>query len=1205
MRLKRLSLFGFKSFAQRTELVFAPGVTAIVGPNGSGKSNLLDAILWVLGERSTKNLRSLKAADLLFAGNGKVKPASLAEVALVLELDSEPLNGKSTPEWIQALSELVISRRLKRTGESQFAINRIPCRLKDVQDLLLELGISPDSYAFITQAEVDRLVFLSPQERREIIEQVAGVHRFQLRRDDASEKLERTERNLVRLRDLMAELQRQREALSAEAEKARRYQRLLQRQRELQIALLGWEHQVRLRRAERLQEELNLLRQRVAELARQRDDLIAQRQGAEETLQQMDSGLQTLQRQAAQALEKAKALESELALCRERQHHLAQRRHHTKQQLVALKERLQKLVAERAGLEAKRAVLQQQRRLFTEQEEQLKTQLEQAQEKIAELERRLQDTHDDLFEAERIVAETRSQWAALEPLLQTLQARHAELQKELADAGEHLTELQRRYEELTKELAALRPDERDALNDQLRHRLDEALARLKRLTSQLNTLREQLAAAKARLATLEEMEMSLTGIPQGARAVLIAVREGKLAGEFHLLAHLLRVPEGWEVAYEAALGAAANYLVAPTFTEVQEAIEFLKRQNVGRATFLALDFLAELGKESDGEWQVADDDGVIGWASELVQVIDDRFTQAVRHVLRRTLLVDDLNVARRLAPKYPSVRFVTRSGEVIAPSGTISGGTTLQGAGNIFQRQREREELSHRIRQLEAQSSACLSQLRAVEQEVIAWQQELAHHQQQTQERRKQAEQLMAERERVEAERLRWQRETERLRSEAARVIREQEQLQRDVEQLRQRLEQSLAARDAVQERLRQLQAALAEAQRQRDTLIQAWQQAQMTAAQWQAQLDNLQQRSDALTDAIAETERQRETLQAELVELAEEERALEERLPQLEQELAICHRRRAEAEDALAQWHERRQTLLQQREELERQLSALMAQHQEAAEELHRCEVRLAEAEAERVALERRLMEEFGVTPDFAHAAANNLGQKQAALDELERVRQEMAAMGEVRLGVLDEFERLNERVKFLSEQIADLETARAALLQQMTALEEQFKARFKEVLEEVSQAFNEMVQRFWQGGEGRLVLVEGTTLAESGVEVKVKRPGKAEQDLLSLSGGEKATVGLCLLFAFLKINPTPFVLLDEVDAPLDDANTERFVQLLREFSDRTQFIVITHNPVTVQAADHLYGVTMEEEGISKILSLSLKEALAWTEADVPSPVP
>ena len=1211
MRLKRLSLFGFKSFAHRTELVFADGVTAIVGPNGSGKSNLLDAILWVLGERSTKSLRSPKAADLLFAGNAKIKPASLAEVALTLELDGrEDLKGASLSrpdqdhEWLQALSEFVISRRLKRTGESQFAINRIPCRLKDVQDLLLQLGISPDSYAFITQAEIDRLVFLSPQERRELVEQVAGVHRFRLRREDALDKLGRTERNLIRLRDLMAELQRQREALSAEVEKARKYQHLQQRQRQLQIALLGWEHQLRLRRLQRLQEELSTLQERLNGLSHQRDALSAQRQETDETLQKMDEDLQTLQQQATQALEEAKALENELALCRERQTHLAQRRQHAQQQLATLTQRRHQLTAELTELQRQRDALWQQREQFAEQEAELQAKLQQAAQRVAELEEQLHAAHDEFFDAERTVAEIKSQLSAIEPLRQTLQARHAQLQKELATASERLRELQHQSDQLASQLSSLHPEEWQRLHTSALARLEQFLAYRDQLTAQQNALRERLAAAKARLAALEEMEMSLAGVPQGAKAVLMAVREGKLAGEFHLLAHLLRVPEGLEIAYEAALGAAANYLVASTFAEVQAAIEFLKRQNAGRATFLALDFLAELGQAEKSEVSLANAEGVIGWASELVQVTDKRFLPAVRHVLRHTLLVDDLTVARRFALQYRHLRFVTRSGEVIAPSGTISGGAALQGAANLFWRQREREELSHRIRQLEAQNHAVTLKLQTIEQEIAALQQQIAHYQRQRHEIQQRAQALTTERERLEAERKRWLQEVERLSAEEKRLVKEQEQLHHEAEELQQRLEQALANRNAVQERLRHLQSALAEAQRHREALMQAWQQTQMTAAQWQAQWENLQQRVDTLTEVLAEAERQKEALETELVRLAEEERELEGRIPKLEQALTIYHRRRAEAENALAQWHERRQALLQRREELERQLSALMAQHQQAAEELHRCEVRLAEAETERMALERRLMEEFGVTPDFAHAAANDLGQKQAALDELERVRQEMAAMGEVRLGVLDEFERLNERINFLSEQIADLETARASLLQQMTALEEQFKARFKEVLEEVSQAFNEMVQRFWQGGEGRLVLTEGETLAESGVEVKVKRPFKAEQDLLSLSGGEKAIVGLCLLFAFLKINPTPFVLLDEVDAPLDDANTERFVQLLREFSDRIQFIVITHNPVTVQAADHLYGVTMEEEGISKVLSLSLKEALTWTEANALSTV-
>ncbi|MEZ8220595.1 RecF/RecN/SMC N terminal domain-containing protein, partial [Candidatus Fervidibacteria bacterium JGI MDM2 JNZ-1-D12] len=388
-----------------------------------------------------------------------------------------------------------------------------------------------------------------------------------------------------------------------------------------------------------------------------------------------------------------------------------------------------------------------------------------------------------------------------------------------------------------------------------------------------------------------------------------------------------------------------------------------------------------------------------------------------------------------------------------------------------------------------------------------------------------------------------------------------------------------------------------AEAIKQREAVNQQWQQFRLVAAQWQTQFENLQRRVLELTEALDELNRQEASLNDEERAIENELHELTERLPNIERQLEECRRRREQLEAALSNWHEERKKLMQRRDEIEQKLANLSAQKTAQTEEVHRCEVRLTQAEAERAEIERRLIEEYQVAVEDAHAAAQRLEQKQIALDELERVRQEMAALGEVRLSVLDEYERLNERINFLQTQIADLEAARNELLSGLEALERQFRERFKEVLERVSETFNEMVQRFWQGGEGRLILTEGQTLAESGVEVKVKLPGKAEQDLLSLSGGEKAIVGLCFLFALLKINPAPFVLLDEVDAPLDDANTDRFVSLLREFSDRTQFIVITHNPITVQAADHLYGVTMEEEGVSKVLSLSLKEALEWAE--------
>jgi len=1201
MRLKSLSLFGFKSFANKTELIFAPGITAIVGPNGSGKSNILDAIVWVLGERSTKALRSPKAADLLFAGNGRVKPASIAEVSLTLELD-EPLEGSDGSQSpvvrpYEFLSEIVITRRLKRTGESQFAINRVPCRLRDVQDLLLELGLSADSYAFVGQAEIDRLVFLSPQERRELIEQVAGVHRFQLRREDALANLERTEKNLTRIRDLVAELLRQRDALSGEVEKARKYEQLLKRQRELNIALLGWEHQVRLRRVERLKEELEALRQAVAETDERIAATNAERSEVETALARMEEGLQQLQTSAAQALEEAKGLENELSLCQERQKHLTQRRNQIAQQKTYIAERSKRLNSELAEAQKQLDALQHQKSLFEEQEAQMQEALMRAQETVAELEQTVKQARDEHFEVERSLAETRSQLASYEPLIQSLRSRRAEVERERANVRELLSQLEQEWEKLASQHQAVATDELDKTVRQLQQQIGEKREKAINLRQQLVQAREQLAAMKARLAALEEMEMSMAGIPQGARAILMAVRDGRLQGEFHLLAHLIRVPEGLEIAYESALGAAANYLVAPTFAEVQSAIEFLKATNSGRATFIALDFLAELGYGEERELAQVEAEGVIGWASELVQVTDERFAAAVRHALRNTLLVEDLETARKLAPKLKGVRFVTRTGEVVAPTGTISGGATVQGAGSLFLRQREREELSSRVRVLETHARELEAQLKSAESEIEILQNELASAMQKREEQRRVSERLSEEVRRITAERERRQKELERLDAEAIRLQREIEGLQHEAETLQQRIAQLERERENAQQTLSDAQTKLAEAIKQREAVNQQWQQFRLVAAQWQTQFENLQRRVSELTEALDELYRQEASLNDEERAIENELHELTERLPNIERQLEECRRRREQLEAALSNWHEERKKLMQRRDEIEQKLANLSAQKTAQTEEVHRCEVRLTQAEAERAEIERRLIEEYQVAVEDAHAAAQRLEQKQIALDELERVRQEMAALGEVRLSVLDEYERLNERINFLQTQIADLEAARNELLSGLEALERQFRERFKEVLERVSETFNEMVQRFWQGGEGRLILTEGQTLAESGVEVKVKLPGKAEQDLLSLSGGEKAIVGLCFLFALLKINPAPFVLLDEVDAPLDDANTDRFVSLLREFSDRTQFIVITHNPITVQAADHLYGVTMEEEGVSKVLSLSLKEALEWAE--------
>lgn len=1202
MRLKSLSLFGFKSFAHRTELIFPPGITAIVGPNGSGKSNILDAIIWVLGERSTKVLRSTKSADLLFAGNSRVKPASIAEVSLTFELDGSPRdeNGDNFPDtWHYNLpAEIVITRRLQRNGESQFAINRVPCRLRDVQDLLFELGISPDSYAFVGQAEIDRLVFLSPQERREFIEQVAGIHKFQIRREDALEKLDRTEKNLMRLRDLIAELYKQREALSAEVKRAQKYEQLLKRQRELNVALLGWEHQVRTRRIERLREELASLKEAITETDRRIAAASLERSEIESTLAHMEEELQELQASASAALEETKMLENEMALCHERQKYLTQRRFQVSQQKASIAQRSQRLNDELAAAQKQLDTLRQQKSLFEEQEAQLNRKLAEEQQLVDQLEQAVRQTREEHFEVERLIAETKSQLASYEPLLNSLRARQSEVEREKENTRELISRLQQKRDELFHRHQTVTTEEISEIVQELRQKFEDQKRRSADLRHQLIQAREQLAAMRARLAALEEMELSLTGIPQGAKAILVAVKEGRLQGEFHLIAHLLQAPKGLEIAFESALGAAASFLVAPTFVEVQKAIEFLKATNSGRATFIALDFLSELG-HGEGDSTPIQAEGVIGWASQLVQVTDQRFAPAIRHVLRNTLIVEDLEVARRLAPSLRGIRLITRSGEVITPTGAISGGSNLHSAGSPLLRQREREELSSHIRAFEARVRELEKQLKSAEAEAEALQSELAAAQRKRDEQWRVNERLSEETRRIATELEREQKAMERLEAEAARLKREIDGIEREMKTLRERISQLETTRQIAQQKLIEVQKKLAEAIHRRDSLNQQWQQLKLASAQWQTQLNSLERRINELTEALSELKRQE-------TELDNEERTVENELSQLPQKLlTIQHRleesrkRKERMEAALNNWREERKELIQRREEIEQQLSNLSAQRTAQSEELHKTEIKLTQAETELAEIERKLREEFQVSVEEAHSAAQRLEQKQTALDELERIKQEMAALGEVKLSVLDEYERLGYRINFLQTQISDLEEARDELLSGLESLERQFKERFREVLDQASDVFNRMVQRFWRGGEGRLVLTEGQTLAESGVEVKVKLPGKAEQDLLSLSGGEKAIVGLCFLFALLKINPAPFVLLDEVDAPLDDTNTDRFVSLLQEFSDRIHFIVITHNPITVQAANHLYGVTMEEEGVSKVLSLSLREALKWTGKD------
>lgn len=1194
MYLKRLELHGFKSFATKTEIEFLPGVSAIVGPNGSGKSNIAEAIQWVLGERSYRALRSLRSTDIIFAGSQRRKPMNIAEVALTFD--------NSDGAIPIGFSEVSISRRIYRSGECDYFINKTPCRLRDIHSLLLDIGLSADAFTLIGQNEVDAILAARPEERRELFEQVAGTERYHVRRMEAMRKLERTERNIIRLKDLRHELEAQLESIAQQAELARQYKELVERYRMLQMSLLGWEWGVRQRRLQRLSEEAELWSEQLSQIVERINQLEGERRGLESKLQELEEQLSDLRNQSLQAVEMTKSLEGEIELVKQRQRHIAERIEVERDELNRSLER-RRSILNRLDEVHKRAL--ELRGLFEEcqrEEGAVLNELSQVEDMVADKETEAESLRSMHIELMRLATSLRNKLLDYARTESALRARSLELEREAAEIGEQLKLLTASLNELSLELESIR-GRREEVQAKLRNER-QLHAELERVSDELcrkaATMRELLSGLRARLNALEENEAALHGVREGPRNVLMASRNGQLPPNYQLVAHLLKVPSELEIAVAAALGGAIEYIVAHTMEDVRVAIEYLKHNHLGRATFLTPDFIRLRQRHSDEvRWLVEElkGNGIIGWACELVGAVDGY--EVIRdYLLGNVLIVREFADATELGMKAnSSVRIVTLEGELIIPRGPISGGYEAHSLHILFSRRREIEELRNRIREVSAKLQRCEHDLRANLSEI---------------ERRRDAigalsgelSELAERWTKVEAEHSAMARRFEQLskrlevlRAEQKRVEDERHQIANETESIRAQLGEAEGKALELEKKISVVMAHAGELIKARDELRSRLSDVRTRLVQLSEKLSSAQSEEEELSQLLEETNHRILLCENAIASFNEQLKELSALLSQLEVRRKQLQQSCVEAEGAFEQWRQYRRELLSQIDSVDAELQKLNEDKSAIEAELSKIGVRRAEARSEGDEIARRLIEEFSVSPQDALRCAEELQNKQAAAEELSELKRKIEQLGQVNISVIDEYERLKERVEYLEQQGRDLENARENLLSIIRQVDVETRAHLISTIAAVEREFQNLFSHAFGGGEVKITLTDSDDLTHAGVEVKVRLPGRAVQDLLALSGGERAMTAICLLFAMLAVRPVPFCVLDEVDAALDDNNVSKFAELLKEFSRRSQFIVITHNQGTLEVVDQIYGVTMGEDGVSEVLSLSLEEATSVVE--------
>jgi chromosome segregation protein len=1192
--LRRLELIGFKSFAERTRFEFVQGITAVVGPNGSGKSNIVDAVRWLLGEQSAKNLRGGEMTDVIFNGSSTRKSLGMAEVTMIFDNSRRILNHDS--------DQVQITRRVFRDGEGEYLINSQAARLKDIKELFLGSGAGHGAYSVIEQGRVDALLSASTKERRIIFEEAAGISRFKAKKLESLRKLENVDADVLRVNDILNVQEKQLKTLRQQASKAQRYQEYHARLRTLRISVSS-------REVASLAAQIAVEEERVATLRLQLQTATNQTASSEAELRQLQDELTVtvglLQQQEAVLSECreqiARAEATAVAELNQVENHEAellrigqQSRDQRRRKLTAELEQLRLVESldfaqQRCTAEQKRADLAQQ--LWTE-----------ASEGITELSETLAALRAEQFE--RITELTKLQSAS-----ESLGQQQRRLEQDLAQKRSEATRTNSRHanlEQLLNDLSESDADVRLRLQD-TRSSLNLDLATRSELRDQLETLqakleqlREARSASRARWEVLTGLEASYEGVGAGVRFVLEKLEEpGPYTEALHgLVADLLTVPRDLANLIELALGDVAQRFVARDEAALQGLTPFLGGVP-GRVGFLP--FQAEFAR-------FLAPPPLIG--EPLLVHVSSRLTELPAQLLHQVWLVPDLDTARTLRSQFPSYRWVTRQGELLEGDGTLILGPLEQRSG-LLSRKSELRELSgelatldEQINKLESQQAEWRQQLDLVESKITRAEEELATL---THEAGGLREQILQQREvqKALAESL------DLLTREMQLITVQLEEAQRLQERYRDELASAELAATAIEQQLKQAQAELQLAEQHRDLRASEHTAAQVTLSRVREQLNGLQQQLEELVKesqrsleeeerlALAESQAQQRLLAAQLAALRSTATAAPLYLLKQEAELLI-RERAAERND-----------LSEQCELLLAQLKSVRESYSTQRDLLHSHDLVLHDLQTRRESLLQRLRDEYGI--DLATATPGQESEELVPLspttpdqepglspqDEITELRNKLSKLGPVNLEALTELAEHERREKDLRAQLTDLTESRKKLQQIIDQINNDSRKLFAETIQQVREHFQELFRKLFAGGMADIILEDSADVLECGIEINVRPPGKETQRISLLSGGERALTAVALLLAIFRSRPSPFCLLDEVDAAMDEGNTQRLANLLREFSDRSQFIVITHKKRTMAAADLLYGVTMQESGVSKLVAVKFED---WPEESTSS---
>ena len=1181
MYLKRLELQGFKSFADKTVLEFMPGITSVIGPNGSGKSNISDAIRWVLGEQSMKSLRGAKSNDIIFAGTQNRKSLGFAEASLVF--DNE--DGTLPIEY----AEVTVTRKIYRSGETGYYINKVPCRLKDILELFMDTGIGKDGYSIIGQGKIDEILSNKSEDRRHIFEEAAGIVKYRTRKAESEKKLEHTKLNLLRINDILTEIESNIEPLQQQAEKAKKYLNLKEELKSIEIGLFVYNIEKYKQTLEEIINDEDIMKSTCNQEEGKLERIKALKEELKTQIDEITEKIESMQNIGFESQKEIEQLNSNISVCNTRIENNKENRIRFEKEIEEIKTKITSLEEEIKQKQAKKDNLKENRKKFEKELEEKQAELDKLTSKLSKKEIEIEEHKKKVEENTDKRYELQSDISTQNANTESLEKRKQQIKQEITTNISELDSARLRKDDISKGFYEAESKRNSIVSslEKIEKQREEASTRIKEYDTNINNLYSEMRIKDSRRKFLVETEKEKEGYIKSVKSLLNDCENIKDLGKgMHgVLANIISVPKEYETAIEMCLGASLQNVVTETEEDAKRLIEHLRKNNLGRASFLPITSVK--GKKLENF--KSKEKGIIGVASDLVQ-FNKKYEQIILNLLGRTVIVDNMETAIKVAKQNNySFRIITIEGDLINPSGAITGGSVAKKTVNILGRGREIESLEKEINKIKQK----IEKLEKEKEEYVNSQEDLLEEVSSLEKALQEIDITYAtEKQKVVAineniERI--EKRLSKLKEETVNI----DNQKNEIEEKKKADEEQISTINEENEKLTNIINEFAELnkddQKYIDDLNFDITNLKISVSSFDESETSINEISDMINNDIENNKKSMENKEKQIQQIEEDNKELEKNIEETKQKIEEVKKQVQTSGQTINNLKEERTQKNEKLANKETELNDQFKIIEDLKSQMAKMEAKKSKTEEDLNAVINKLWEEYELTPNTIkeYKKPDNIALTQKKVNNL---RADIRDLGSVNVDSIEEYKTLKERYDFMCEQRLDLENTMSKLRKMIQEMTEVMKEQFKTQFEIINKNFGEVFRELFGGGKAELTLADEENILECGIDITVQPPGKKLQNMMLLSGGEKAFTAIALLFAILKINPAPFCVLDEIEAALDDVNVFRYAEYLKKFSKDTQFLVITHRKGTMEAADTVYGITMEENGISKLLSMKLK---------------